>query len=312
MQGIGIIVNEVAFLDHLVPLLQLLGFPLLVCDPYLKELVEVYYPEVEVIIAEDYCLDPQLEGYDTYLYSEFYRRPTGYFQFGDFFSRRQCRSLFVFHGMGDKHSDLFWMEQLAGEDIVLLYGPNFYDKLKAKNIVNRINKVIFCGNYRAAFQREKAEPTKILYAPTWASPVLQCDRRKHYSTVLEDYQHVVRELEGFDLTVKLHPYFEKLYPKEAAAMQKHFIPPPIYPLLEKTKILITDHSSIAYDFLYFKRPILLFGDEKPWAESVTKETLREKVEKARSPFQEQEEAYRYAFGEFKSLEILKAEILSAT
>ena len=326
MQGCGIIVKEVAFLDHVVPLLQIMGFPLLVCDPYLKELTEIYYPGVEVIVAKDYCLDSQLERFDTYIYSEFYRRPTGYFQFGDFYSRRNVSSLFLFHGMGEKHGDLFWMEQLASEDGVLIYGPQFYEKLKEKNILGRINRLIFCGNYRAALyqgkaepsgncraalNQEKVEPKGVLYAPTWTSPVQHSGRSRHYSTVLEDFEHVMRELEDFDVTVKLHPYFEELYPKEARQMQKSFVPPPIFPLLDRTEILITDHSSIAYDFLHFKRPIFLFGEERPWAERVTHETLRTKVQSAICHKEEQEKAYQHAFGEFKDPEELKAELLRA-
>lgn len=317
MRGIGIIVNEVAFLDHIVPFLQIMGFPLLVCDPYLKELVEIYYPPMEVIVASDYCLDPLLEPYDTYIYTEHYRRATGFFQFGSFYANGFARSIFLFHGNSDKYRDIYWIEQLAGEDIVLVYGQQFFDWIKEKGVASKIGKIIFCGNYRLVFYQKMRHffkltisgRTKALYAPTWTSPVLTCDRRRYFSNVLDVYEGLLKALRGVDLYVKLHPYFEKLMPTEAALISQSNFGPPIYPILEEMDFLIGDFSSISYDFLYFQRPIFLFKEKKPWAVSVTLDNLKENVQKSHAL--SQKEAYEYAFGPHKPLKSLKEEVLNA-
>ncbi|MCP5469750.1 MAG: CDP-glycerol glycerophosphotransferase family protein [Chlamydiales bacterium] len=280
-------------------------------------MVEIYYPPMEVIVAKDFCLDDVLAPFDTYIYSEFYRRPTGFFQFGDHFASGPARSLFLFHGHSDKFRDLHWIEQLAGEDIVLVYGPQFYEWMCATGIVRRIRHHIFCGNYRLEFYKQNREffkrelkgKKRVLYAPTWSSPVKSSGRSRHYSNVVEVYEGVKEALCDYDLYIKLHPYFEKLMPQEAQRIKGDQLGPVIYSILEETDIFLGDYSSIAYDFLYFERPICLFGWDKPWATQVSVENLREKIE--RPPCPGQKEAYTHAYGEKKSLETLRKEILDA-
>ncbi|NGX47844.1 MAG: hypothetical protein K1000chlam3_01229, partial [Chlamydiae bacterium] len=68
----------------------------------------------------------------------------------------------------------------------------------------------------------------------------------------------------FSLFVKLHSNLYQQFPEEIATLKKEGVQliedfPPIYPLLAKMDLYIGDMSSIGYDFLAFKRPMILLA-----------------------------------------------------
>ena len=80
LRGIGILPGDnLSYIDHLVPLCQMMEIPILVTDPWVKELIEIFYPPMDVILAqpEDYNLDPYLEGYEIFFYVDFFRTGNG-------------------------------------------------------------------------------------------------------------------------------------------------------------------------------------------------------------------------------------------
>lgn len=339
-RGIGVLPSKCAcHIDHLVPLCQILGIPLLVTDPYLKELIEWNYPPMEIHLAtpEDYCLDEALREYNLFVYADHFRKGNGSFQFGEYATRRRARSIYTLHGNSDKWRDIFGIEKLLEEDVVLLYGSHMVDYMHEKGVDR---PVIECGNYRLAYYRAhasfldakvtlpKGKPT-ILYAPTWASPNRLTEMRFYFSSYFEAHRYLFEKIpDHFQLIVKLHPHMDYLA-KEAVEEMKAAYPhllfvdssPLIYPLLNQVDIYLGDLSSIGYDFLYFNRPLFFLGNSQPTylhqcgvvieekAFPFTYEIIEENLDRDQQQFAApRKQIYEYAFGKERPLEQLKQEV----
>src|SRR5262245_31064036 len=128
--------NHQSNVDHLVPLCQLMNIPLLVTDPWIKEIIELYYPPMEIILAQpqDYNLDPYLKGYEVFVYVDFFRKGNGCFQFHDHFTTHKARSVMSLHGNPDKYWEIYWIEQISDEDIILAYGPQLLEMFAYRGV----------------------------------------------------------------------------------------------------------------------------------------------------------------------------------
>ncbi|MFZ0565469.1 MAG: CDP-glycerol glycerophosphotransferase family protein [Chlamydiales bacterium] len=332
--------NRISYIDHLVPLCQIMGIPILVTDKWIKTLIELYYPPMEILYREpdNYCFEEELSPYHAFFYVDHYRLPHQGFQFAEYFSSHKRRSVYSLHGNSDKNRNTYWIEGLADEDVVLLYGPQMIDFLKEKGVDKRIEHLIVCGNYRLQFYRKhqsffdakirlpKKEKT-ILYAPTWTSTNLKSQRRFDYSSFF-DVAHWVMESvpENYQLIVKLHPHLVFLLPEAVEKIKEqyphiYFLDdfPLIYPLLRHVDIYLGDNSSIGYDFLYFKRPMFFLNHCRSTFLSQCGLTLEEKdfpklyekLQEDRAVSGVQQDVYAYAFGKDKPLDILKQEIEEA-
>jgi len=107
----------------------------------------------------------------------------------------------------------------------------------------------------------KDEEKIVLYAPTWRgkSPF---DVDDHINEVFEDINKINNNLPpNFRLFLKLHTYTNKFpNPKlKKLAIPDHL---EINEMLSVTDILITDYSSVFFEFLSTKRPILFFCYDK--------------------------------------------------
>lgn len=287
-KGIAILTEKrLSYVDHLVPLCQLTGIPILVTDLWIQHTIEHFYPPMEIIHydPDDYCLDEALAGYDFFVYTEPSRKATGDFQFLRHYSTLPARSIFTHHGNSEKSFNMYWFERLIDEDVLLVYGDQMIDALREIGIEKPI---VQCGNYRLAyykqheqFLQERVRPhlfepsvcKTVLYAPTWAWPNYYTEWRFDYSTCFETSRWVLDHIpEGYQVLVKLHPNYFTVLPDEIekfiATYQDNpkirFIHdlPLIYPLLEHVDYYVGDFSSIGYDFLYFNRPMFFLTDER--------------------------------------------------
>ena len=329
--GIGILPgNNLSYTDHVVPLCQIMGFPLLVTEPWVKQLVERFYPPMKVILAEpeDFDIDPFLKEYDLFVYVDFFRRASGCFQFQEYLSRRRVRSVMSLHGNPDKYWEMYWLEKLGDEDIILAYGPQLMELLQKKRIPKQ---PVVSGNYRLEFYHEHAsffdsklpfqkEKKTILYAPTWIAPGRKV-ASSEYSTFFEVYKRVFETLSaGYQLIVKLHPFMVKMMPGEIERVIEDYPHieflndfPLIYPLLKQVDLYLGDYSSIGYDFLYYDRPLFFLETDMPTA--LQKCGLKLRLEDLpvleEKQNMEREKLYHHVFGERKPLEQLKRDIEDA-
>lgn len=331
MKALGILPGHTqSYIDHIVPLCQIMGAPLLVTDLAIQQLVERYYPPMEIILAEpeDYNLDPYLEGYDAVYYVDFFRRGNSTFHFRDYVARRNVRSVMSLHGNPDKYWDIYWLEQLTDEDIILAYGPQLTELLRHKGITKQ---PIVSGNYRLAFYKEhasffdsklpfKKEKTTLLYAPTWASEGRKTAHRDYYSSFLDAHASVFDTLaRDYQLIVKLHPHLVQFMPtavEEVMSRYPHiyFLSdfPPIYPILEQIDLYLGDYSSIGYDFLYYDRPLFFLDTHEQTAlQRYGKRVTKEELPHLASQAYARKELYDHVYGPEKDLKQLKREIADA-
>ena len=180
MKGIGILPGARAqYIDHIVPLCHIMGIPLLITHSMIQHLIERYYPPLELIFCDpdDYLLNSVLDEYDLFFYVEFSRCANGSFQFHEYVTQRKARSVISLHGNPDKFWQIYWIERLVDEDIILAYGPQLIELLQKKGVHKR---PVITGNYRLEYYKAhqqlfdsqlpfKKEKPIILYAPTWTS-----------------------------------------------------------------------------------------------------------------------------------------------
>ncbi|NGX39809.1 MAG: hypothetical protein KR126chlam1_01142 [Chlamydiae bacterium] len=278
MPTAGLIVGpEYHHLDHLAPLCSLLDLPLLVTDQEMASIAKKYYPDLSLChFVEEEIPERVIQEFDTILYSTPRVLFDELFFFAEAFHQKKIRTVWCPHGNSDKgRGTTAFMEGLKEEETLLTYGPRIEVFLREKGIEGTFLRV---GNYRLNYFEkhrkfynhlmkdilpEKAKHT-LLYAPTWQ------DGEKN-SSFTDLWEKGFSEIPSdYTLLVKLHPNLYRQYPDQIAEMQSkapkqvHFLEnlPPIYPLLSHIDLFIGDAaSSIGYDFLYFKKPMLLFSNE---------------------------------------------------
>ncbi|MCB1181294.1 MAG: CDP-glycerol glycerophosphotransferase family protein [Chlamydiia bacterium] len=319
--------SALSYTDHITPLCQILDIPLLVTDPWIFELTELYYPKMHLIYESpsNYDLSPHLKDYDAFVTVSHFKKFQGGYLMGDYLVRSEAKSIYSLHGNSDKKRDLFWVEQCLEEDIVLLYGEFFRDFIKEKGVYHRLSHPILCGNYRLEFYKnhkeffqKKISPhlfkdsnrMSILYAPTWSSPNKKSEWRVDYSSYLSIHSQILNTIpSNFQIYVKTHPFMEQLYPKEMTEIrqcyeknpQVKFIEdcPLIYPLLEHIDVYLGDYSSIGYDFLYFDRPLLFLNDGHRDLDlcgtKVTPDKIYHALEKEDTKSEIRKKTYSYSF-----------------
>jgi hypothetical protein len=180
----------------------------------------------------------------------------------------------------------------------------------------------------------KKQPT-ILYAPTWKDI-------EDASSFFEAAHFLFDSLpDAYNMIVKVHPRLESEETAEYYRIEAKYGKKPnliflkdfslVYPLLAHAQIYIGDISSIGYDFLAFNRPMFFLNHQRWDAKSDRRLYLfRTGVELMPEEFpllyrvieaslgsdaerfgRVREEVYRYTFGEERSFEQIKADILAA-
>lgn len=98
----------------------------------------------------------------------------------------------------------------------------------------------------------------LFYMPTYRDHEL---RTEHGFPIRWDELNALLERCGAELLMKIHPTDDAQVPRDPAHGRLHvlgrFADP--YPLLRHTDVLITDYSSVLFDFLLLDRPIVFFA-----------------------------------------------------
>ncbi|NGX59957.1 MAG: hypothetical protein KR126chlam3_01117 [Chlamydiae bacterium] len=254
---------EFHHLDHLAPLCALLEIPLILTEQKLAIEAEKFYPDVKIFLWDPNETPEKLvSSFDTIIYSTPRVLFDEVFFFAQHLQRRKIRTIWCPHGNSDKGRNSLFMEALKEEELLLTYGPRIEAFLKEKGVAAPTKRV---GNYRLFYYEKHkkffdsllstSEKPSLLYAPTWQDQENNSSFPKIWPLLLEAPK-------AFSLMVKLHPNLYQQFPEEIGLLRKGGVQliedfSPIYPLLAKTDLFIGDMSSIGYDFLSFKRPMIL-------------------------------------------------------
>lgn len=282
----GIALNPLSlihYMDHLAVVAILMDIPYLFIDEETYLLAKRYYPNLNACLNDFREFSPEFlyENYDVSFMSDLWNRNTmrQKFELLEHKYHKVWRNVHCPHGFSDKG---FYLSKSAMEDIVLVYGNNMIDQLKAYGYWDQIHQYVICGNYRytyylqhkdfyqTIFEKEiqshfeKKQPT-ILYAPTWVDS-------EQSSSFFEACTQLLDNLpSSYNMIVKLHPRLElddvvnyhviigRYEDKKNILFLTNFSL--IFPILANTDIYIGDMSSIGYDFLIFDKPLFLLNKQ---------------------------------------------------
>lgn len=268
-------------LDHIAPLAELMGMPLIVTEEGSGELARCYYPQVETRLMPDleFRLAEIAEQFDV-LFECKYWAPHLKTVFKNLFGK-EMRLVFCPHGQSDKGYGAPLLAPYATQDAVLLYGELLVGMLKELGVWPSLWRYALVGNYRLSFyQKHRAfydelasrqvplnpKNRTLLYAPTWRDA-------DGATSFFKQGAEVISQLPSeWNLIVKLHPLLEQRDPaffysiaaladKKPNAFLVHEFPP-VYPLLAKADAYLGDASSVGYDFLHFEKPLFFFSSDR--------------------------------------------------
>jgi teichoic acid glycerol-phosphate primase len=253
-------------LDHLAPFCSLMGWPLIVTDEAIFQLANRYYPGLEVCHINS--LEAPFEvtqNFDHVVTTLARAAFDDIFQIAESSLQKRLKTSWLPHGNSDKGHSIPYMEALQNEETVLVYGQKMIDFLRQKDVIKP--QLLPVGNFRSVYFKKHRDfynkvldemglpSCFILYAPTWKDG----ENSGSFDAAIDNVLNVAKE---FPLVIKPHPIeLEKAHViqkklRSSCLWLDHF--PPIYPLLQRTSHLITDFSSVGYDFLTYKRPLLFY------------------------------------------------------
>ncbi len=260
MKCAGLIFSEsFHFIDHLAPFCSLMGWPLIAFEESVAKQCRKYYPDLEVL--EETSLPPCIVTCDNRALLE-----------AAFWGRWTSKILWLPHGLSDKGWKGPFFEALEKEDLLLVYGQKMRDEKKKKKVavpqfaVGNFRYEYFKKHrefYESLLESRFGEQRFVLYAPTW-------EDSENNGTFWEAFPKLSEAIpSNQQLLIKVHPNTERKFSHrlercKGIAPHIQFLEefPPIYPILERTDVYIGDMSSIGYDFLLFKRPMVFLRREK--------------------------------------------------
>jgi teichoic acid glycerol-phosphate primase len=250
------------YLDHLAPFCALLGWPLIIVDPLIREMAKRFYPDLKIVESSTFEIEKLVCSFSHLATCA--TRPLLQASIGP----TSCRTVWLPHGNSDKGKISPHFEALQKEELALVYGQKMVDFLKEKNVDIPVVRI---GSFRHLYYQKwrsfydalpigafsKKQPT-VLYAPTWEDSENNCSFWDAFPRIAENLP------DSINLLVKLHPNtigrhaprIERLIGKyESGHLQFLLNFPPIYLLLNRCDYYLGDASSIGYDFLQFDRPL---------------------------------------------------------
>ena len=184
--------------------------------------------------------------------------------------------VYLQHGVLHAHLPWYYSKTMASIDKVVI--STYFEK---GNLINQYDfkmEDLYCtGMARYDLINRTASPCKkILFAPSWRSYLVQkrdansLKRGEKDITSFSYYKNIIKLLSSkklfelldqndFELDVKLHPEFLKVYQgifSDLSNTRINILDQEVD--LTQYQLMITDFSSMLYDFLYLKRPIMYF------------------------------------------------------
>lgn len=329
-------------LDHMAPLCAILEIPLVVTEESLLKQAQEAYPFVNTLYL-DYLELPffMIESYQVVFYCFPRILFNELFFLAQTLSKKKIYTVWCPHGNSDKGNIKPYVEALAQEELLLVYGQQMIDFFTRHTLTK---PYITIGNFRYQFYKQHKiwydayiaqkiplldQKKTILYAPTWQDSEKSCSFFSAIAPLIE------QKPAKYTLLIKPHPnltqqnpfFVEEIQEKCKNIPDVHFIADitPIYPLLNRCDLYIGDMSSIGYDFLHLNRP-MFFLQNKPsnplstylfrCGQTISFEQYSDIYSLLDNPKQQEcisirEKVYRYAFAPCLCLKQLKSKIFHA-
>jgi hypothetical protein len=259
MQGALFLESESHFLDHLATTCALLKIPCLFADVEVFNLAKKIYKVDGQLIDPSFLNSDLLNAFDTlYIPLISYAKDLKNYA-------KNTKFIYHPHGFSDKLRKQDILDHSILDDF-FIYGP-FDEMLYRKYHLNC--SYFALGNIRYLYYFENQifldtffnhlPQAFYLYCPTWNDP--KCGTS--FFDCLDDMIHSLPSDEY--LVVKLHPNLFRFDHLRVMQMQLKYESRPnvffienfplIFPLLNRAKALISDHSAICYDFFLFDKPV---------------------------------------------------------
>jgi len=298
-------------MDHMAPLMEILGLPLFVTDEKILESIRTFYPAVNVQIFLPPDLGKALLKTGNTLISCI---PTSkirrLFGLEEMLEKRALHTIFVPHGYAKE--DL--TNGILGEKHILVLGKKMVDLLYSLTTIYNFKTLVSIGNYRylyykknQKFMEEKLEK---------AFSVAKEHKALFFPTELEDPSHIsfLRDhlKEGWKLFVKYHA--KKINDTLNIEIHKEekLDTPYIYPYLEKGSLFVVEDSNAVYDALFFNTPTFFFKDH-PELDTLGirfEANLDESLKKVEKLQMKKKEILPYAFDQYNSIDEIKVKVLA--
>jgi hypothetical protein len=312
MASIGLIYgSRFEDIDHMAPLMEILGLPLFVTDEKILEIIRTFYPAVNVQIYAPPLLGKALlkEG-NTLISCLLTTKIRRLFGLEEMMEKRALHTVFVPHGYAQE--DL--SRGILGEKHILVLGKKMVDLLYSLTTMYNFKTLVSIGNYRylyfkkhQTFMEEKIE-----------RPFSFAKEHKalFFPTNLEDPSHIafLRDhlKEGWKLFVKYHAKtFNDLFDRAIHSEEK-LDTPYVYPYLEKGSLFVVEDSNAVYDALFFNTPTFFFKDH-PELDTLGirfQENLDKSLKKVENLQIKKKEILPYAFDQYNSLDEIKIRVLA--
>lgn len=298
-------------IDHLAPLMEILGLPLFVTDEKIYASIKTFYPCVNLQIFSPPDLGKALlkEG-NTLISCILTSKIRRLFGLEEMLKRRALHTVFVPHGYAQE--DL--TKGILGEKHVLVLGRKMVDLLYSLTTIYNFKTLVSIGNYRYLYYKknqtfidEKIErhffltkDHKALFFPTGSEDPAPIN-------FLRDHLE-----EGWKLFVKYHAKNQNDLVDIQIHNDEKLDTPYVYPYLEKGSLFVVEDSNAVYDALFFNTPTFFFK-EHPELETLGirfQESLALSLKKVEKLQSKKKEILPYAFDQYTSLEEIKVRVLS--
>lgn len=272
-------------LEHLLPLCEVLGAPVIVPGRSLASIARTAYPNPKIIEIDDVDVEGEkllfspaiqeaLAPYRVILYSHLLSRKELRFVFG-----RQRhdppRVVFCPHGFSEKRQT--WSSIAAYQDISLFYGDFGLEQLTNWGVRDQLERYVVVGDYRRSYHGrhqsffrellsqkgldvDKRFKSRVLYAPTWQDFLGSSSFRDAMGPLIDNLP------DDWQLIIKPHPLletkisgrFDELFSRRENIVLLRGVPLTI-PVLEEIEAYVGDMSSLAYDCLPYDLPMVFLN-----------------------------------------------------
>ncbi len=175
-------------------------------------------------------------------------------------------------GLDTDTGDLRMLETLAHKKITHLFVASDYTKKIYSGCFGMtVDKIYVTGSprcdelFEAASEIREKKPHKftVLYAPTFREKISDFDIKRDMMIFLRKLKEICP---GVQVLFRLHPYVAKnFFKNNQIKIYENCVD--VSPesnlnmILKRTDLLITDYSSIFYDYLILKRPIIFYAPD---------------------------------------------------